>query len=146
MVTVLNLQGTVWLSYVIKTTGIKGNLTSCDNRENFLSEASRASFVARQEARNIPRTLDNALKHRHDNDALSVDGLFRELRAEKESVLSALNLKEEKMRHTLPWAKRASYWELWHHSWQQCLKSTVREYCALTPHIKQTPMAFNWSL
>ena len=64
-------------------------MTSRDNRETFLSEVSRASFVTRQDARNIVRTLDNALKHRHDNDALSVDRLCRELRAEKESVLIA---------------------------------------------------------
>ena len=55
----------------------------------FYQKASRASFVTRQDARNIVQTLNNALKHRHDNDALSVDHLCRELRAEKESVLIA---------------------------------------------------------
>ena len=67
-------------------TGIRGNLTCRENRKNFMSDASRAT---RQDARNIIRTLDNAVKHRHENDALSVDRLCRELRREDESVIIA---------------------------------------------------------
>ena len=73
----------------IYSLDIRGNLPSRENRESFLSEASRASFITRQDARNIVRSLDNAVKHRHDNDALSVDRLCRELKAEKECVVIA---------------------------------------------------------
>ena len=43
-------------------------------------EASKATFVTRQDARNIVRTLDKARKSRHENDAVSVKRLVQELR------------------------------------------------------------------
>ena len=42
-------------------------------------EASRATFVTRQDCRNIVRTLDKARKSRHENDAVSVERLVQEL-------------------------------------------------------------------
>ena len=69
--------------------GIRGNLPDRSNRANFLYEATRASFITRQNARNIVRTLDNALKHRHENDPLSVERLVQELQKEKNKVVIA---------------------------------------------------------
>ena len=60
-----------------------------ENRENFLTEATRASFITRQDARNIARTLDSVVKHRHNNDAVSVDRLVKELENEKDSPIIA---------------------------------------------------------
>ena len=60
-------------------TGIRGNLADQTNRDNFLREASRATFITRQDARNIIRTMDNALRCRHENDAISVERLVQEL-------------------------------------------------------------------
>ena len=54
-----------------------------ENRDNFLTEATRASFITRQDARNIVRMLDNIVKHRHNNDAVSLDRLCRELENEE---------------------------------------------------------------
>ena len=58
------------------------------NREKFLCEATRATFMTRQDARNIVRTMDNALKHRHENDAVSVERLVCELEKEGNLVLA----------------------------------------------------------
>ena len=40
-----------------------------------------------QDARNIVRKMENALKHRHSNDALSVDRLVKELQNEAYPLL-----------------------------------------------------------
>ena len=40
-------------------------------------EASKATFVTRQDARNIVRTLDKARKSRHEHDAVSVERLVQ---------------------------------------------------------------------
>ena len=67
---------------------VRGNLSCRSNRQNFLSEATRATFITRQDARNIVRTMDNALKHRHENDAISVDRLVSELQKEDNVIVS----------------------------------------------------------
>ena len=69
-------------------TGIRGSLPSHYNREKFLSEATRATFITRQDARNIVRTMDNALRHRHKNDAISVQRLVGELQKEDSLVVA----------------------------------------------------------
>ena len=69
--------------------GIRGPLANRRNRDNFLSEATRASFITRQDARNIVRTLDSVVKHRHNNDAVSVDRLCKELQNEEDSPIIA---------------------------------------------------------
>ena len=52
-----------------------------------------------QDARNIVRTLDNFVKHRHNNDAVSVDRLCKELENEEDSPIIAYKPqgKEEEM-------------------------------------------------
>lgn len=69
--------------------GIRGTLVHRSNRESFSSEATRATFITRQDARNMVRALENSFKHRHENDALSVDRLVKELSGEKESPIIA---------------------------------------------------------
>ena len=54
-----------------------------------ITEATRASFITRQDARNIVRMLDNIVKHRHNNDAVSLDRLCRELENEEDSPIIA---------------------------------------------------------
>ena len=44
-----------------------------------LLEASKATFITKQDAHNIVRTLDKARKSRHENDAVSVERLVQEL-------------------------------------------------------------------
>ena len=56
---------------------------------NFSLEATRASFITRQDGRNKVRTVDNAMKHQHENDALSVDHLVQELCQEDKKVIIA---------------------------------------------------------
>ena len=53
--------------------GIRGPLTDRNHREKFTMEATRATFITRQDCRNITRRLQQALDHHHSNDALSVD-------------------------------------------------------------------------
>lgn len=60
-----------------------------ENRDNFLTEATRASFITRQDVRNVVKTLDNIVKHRHINDAMSVDRLCKELENEEDSPIIA---------------------------------------------------------
>ena len=74
---------------ILILTDIRGSLPECSNRDKFLSQATRASFITRQDARNIIRILDNALKLRHKNDAQSVDYLVRELQQEENKVVIA---------------------------------------------------------
>ena len=69
--------------------GIRGPLANRGNRDNFLFEATRASFITRQDARNIVRTLDSVVKHRHNNNAVSVDRLCKELQNEEDSPIIA---------------------------------------------------------
>lgn len=59
------------------------------NQDKFLSEATRVSFITRQDACNIVRTLDNAVKHRHNDDAVSVDRLCRQLQNEEDNPIIA---------------------------------------------------------
>ena len=65
--------------------GIRGPPANRGNRDNILSEATRA----RQDARNIVRTLDSVVKHRHNNNAASVDRLCKELQNEEDSPIIA---------------------------------------------------------
>ena len=69
--------------------GIRGTLVERNHRHHFQANASRATFITRQDARNIIRKLDNALKHRHKDDAISVDRLVQELEQEKPSPIIA---------------------------------------------------------
>ena len=48
-------------------------------RSEFEERATRSSSITRQDARNIIiRRFENAIKHRHQNDAVSVDRLVKE--------------------------------------------------------------------
>ena len=69
--------------------GIQGTLLHPSNRDIFSSEATRATFITRQDARNMVHGLENSFKHHHENDALSVDRLVKELSGEKESPIIA---------------------------------------------------------
>ena len=55
-------------------------------------EASKATFVTRQDARNIVRTLDKARKSRHEHDAVSVERPVQEL-GEKVVIEASRNSK-----------------------------------------------------
>ena len=90
--------------------GIQGSLPDRSNREKFFSEASRACFITRQDARNIVRTLDNAMKHRHENDALSVERLVRELQQEEKNVVISYKPQERRMKPFPNLAREASCW------------------------------------
>ena len=59
--------------------GIRGPLCNCENRPDFEEHATRSSFITRQDARNITRRFENAIKHGHQNNAVSVDRLLNEL-------------------------------------------------------------------
>lgn len=69
--------------------GVRGSLCNRENRGNFEGKATRSSFITRQDARNIIRRFENAIKHRHQNDALSVDRLVKELQLEEENPIIA---------------------------------------------------------
>lgn len=69
--------------------GIRGPLCSRENRSDFEEHATRSSFITRQDARNIVRRLENAIKHRHQNDAVSVDRLVSELQQEADNPVIA---------------------------------------------------------
>ena len=74
------------LPAIMDKLSIQGPLANRENQDSFLSEATRASFINRQDARNIIRTVVN---HRHINDAVSVDRLFKELQNEEDSPVIA---------------------------------------------------------
>ena len=58
-------------------------------RQYFRETASRKHFVSRQDCRNIRRKLNEFIKHRHTDDAISVDRLVNELNQESPSPIIA---------------------------------------------------------
>ena len=68
---------------------IRGPLCTRENRSNFEVQATRSSFITRQDARNIVRRFENAIKHRHQNDAVSVDRLVSELQKAEDNPVIA---------------------------------------------------------
>ena len=70
-------------------TVIRGDLGSRTKREDFMKNASRRHFITRQDCRNVGRKLADFSKHRHTDDAISVDRLIRELNHESPSPIIA---------------------------------------------------------
>ena len=68
---------------------IRGPLCTHENRSNFEEQATRSSIITRQDVRNIVRRFENAIKHRHQNDAMSVDRLVSELRKAEDNPVIA---------------------------------------------------------
>ena len=68
---------------------IRGPLCTRENRSNFEEQATGSSFITRQDARNIVRRFENAIKHRYQNDAVSVDRLVSELRKAEDNPVIA---------------------------------------------------------
>ena len=68
---------------------IRGPLCNRENRSDFEEKATRSSFITRQDARNIVRKFESAIKHRHQNDAVSVDRLVNELRKGEDNPVIA---------------------------------------------------------
>ena len=54
-----------------------------------LKNRPRSSFITRHDARNIVRRFENVIKHRHHNDAVSVDRLVSELRKGEDNPVIA---------------------------------------------------------
>ena len=73
----------------IHSTEIRGDLGSRAKRIEFKSSASRKHFITRQDCRNIGRKLNEFSKHRHTDDAISVDRLVSELQQESPSPVIA---------------------------------------------------------
>ena len=70
-------------------TVIRGDLGSRTNREDFKKNATRRHFITRQDCRNVGRKLIDFTKHRHSEDAVSVDRLVCELNQEAPSPIIA---------------------------------------------------------
>lgn len=68
---------------------MRGPLCSRENRGDFKGKATRSTFITRQDVRNIVRKFENSIKHRHQNDAMSVDRLVKELQLEEENPIIA---------------------------------------------------------
>ena len=88
--------------------GIRGSLPERTNCDRFLSQATRASFITRQDARNIIWKLDNALKQRDKNDARSVYYLVRELQQEENKVVIAYKTQGQ-TNHDFPQLSKDSF-------------------------------------
>ena len=68
---------------------IRAELSSRSKRGSFLDSARRKHFLTRQDCRNIGRKLKDFSRHRHKDDAVSVDRIVRELRMESPSPVLA---------------------------------------------------------
>ena len=120
--------------------GIRGPLANQGNRDNFLSEATRVSFITRQDARNIVRTLDSVVKHRHNNDAVSVDRLCKELQNEEDSPIIAYK-PQGRAHEKYPGLSEDSFLLVIMTNFQwQCFKSTVIKLYVLIPPTRQIHM------
>ena len=64
---------------------IRDDLGSCARRNDFMEQATRKHFITRQDCRNIGRKVKDFSKHRHNDDAVSVDRIVRELQQETPS-------------------------------------------------------------
>ena len=83
------LQSTSSYCFSCMNLDIRGPLCNRENRSDFEEHATRSSFITRQDARNITRRFENAIKHRHQNDAVSVDRLVSELRKGEDNPVVA---------------------------------------------------------
>ena len=83
------LQSTSSYCFSCMNLNIRGPLCNRENRSDFEEHAMRSSFITRQDARNINRRFENAIKHRHQNDAVSVDRLVSELRKGEDNPVVA---------------------------------------------------------
>lgn len=70
-------------------TVIRADLGSRANRDDFKKNATRRHFITRQDCRNVSRKLTDFIKHRHTDDAISVDRLVCELNHESPSPIIA---------------------------------------------------------
>ena len=71
------------------TTDIRADLGKCQQHHKFDEMATRRHFVTRQDCRNACRKVRNFTSHRHDNDAVSVDRIVKELQLEDPSPVIA---------------------------------------------------------
>lgn len=71
------------------TTEIRGPVAHRQLRTNFTESANRATFITRQDVRNIVRKIEDSLKHQHQIDAVSVDRLVKELMLEEDNPIIA---------------------------------------------------------
>ncbi len=70
-------------------TVIRGDLGSRTRRKEFKDCATRKHFITRQDCRNIGRKIKDFSQHRHNEDAISVDRIVRELDQETHSPVLA---------------------------------------------------------
>ena len=70
-------------------TDVREGLGGRQHRHAFGQVATRRHFVTRQDCRNICRKTRDFTNHRHDNDALSVDRIVKELQLEDPSPVIA---------------------------------------------------------
>ena len=68
---------------------IRGPIVNRQLRSGFTESATRATFITRQDIRNIVRKIEDSLKHRHQIDAVSVDRLVKELKLEEDNPIIA---------------------------------------------------------
>ena len=66
---------------------IRDDLGSHARRNDFKEQATRKHFITRQDCRNIGRKVKDFSKHRHNDDAVSVDRIVRELQQETPSPM-----------------------------------------------------------
>ena len=71
---------------------IRGPIVNQQLRSGFTESATWATFITRQDIRNIVRKIEDSLKHRHQIDAVSVDHLVKELKLEENRWTKVANL------------------------------------------------------
>ena len=70
-------------------TEIRGPIVNRQLRSGFIESANWATFITRQDIRNIVRKIEDFLKHWHQIDAVSVHCLVKELKLREENPIIA---------------------------------------------------------
>ena len=83
------LQCTSLVVFSCMDLEIRGLLCNHEKRSDFEEHAMRSSFITQQDARNIIRRFKKAIKHRNQNDAVSVDRYVCELRKGEDNPVVA---------------------------------------------------------
>ena len=77
------------INLLIFTTDIRADLGKRQLRNKFDQLATRKHFITRQDCRNACRKVRDFTNHRHDNDAVSVDRIVKELQLDNPSPVIA---------------------------------------------------------
>ena len=83
------LWSTVYNILCIKFTDIREELGKQYCRENFDEKARKRHFITRQDCRNACRNIKDFKNHWHEDDAISVDRIVKELWLEDPSSVIA---------------------------------------------------------